>query len=165
MKTQFRKAITPAEIRSLVIFDRKVFHDYPADCFDRAQWLDYESWWMIIDGRKIGCCAFQLHADFQDDLREDRDNPPCRGSLYIATTGILPSFRGQGFGQLLKCWQIAYARHYGYERVTTNSRESNTPMIALNKKFGFRVLRTTPDYYVDPSEPTVVMELLLDETK
>ena len=43
---------------------------------------------MIIDSRKIGCCAFKRHVDFQDDLREDGGNPKLRGSLYIATTGI-----------------------------------------------------------------------------
>ena len=34
-------------------------------------------------------------------------------------------------------------------------------MIALNRKFGFRAIRTTPGYYANPSEATVVMELRL----
>ena len=33
MNTEFRKAIVPEEIRSLVIFDHKTFHKYPADWF------------------------------------------------------------------------------------------------------------------------------------
>jgi hypothetical protein len=35
-------------------------------------------------------------------------------------------------------------------------------MISLNKKFGFKVLRTTSDYYEAPWESTVVMELRFD---
>lgn len=161
MHTQFRRTIKPAEIRSLVIFDHKVFHRYPADWFDREDWQVYESWWMIIDGQKIGCCAFEHHVDFQDDVRGDAKNPPLRGSLYIVTTGILPRFRGLGLGNLLKCWQISYARRHGFRRIVTNTRRSNKLMIGLNKNFGFKILRTTCDYYEHPSEPTVVMELPL----
>jgi len=163
MKTEFRKALIPAEIRSLVALDHKVFSR--ADWFDPEDWRRYESWWMIVDNRKIGCCAFKRHVDLQDDLREDDENPRLRGSLYIVSTGILPSFRCRGFGTLLKSWQIAYARNHKFERIVTNTRKSNKSMIALNKKFGFKILRTTPAYYREPSEPTVVLELVLHPTK
>jgi ribosomal protein S18 acetylase RimI-like enzyme len=161
MKTEFRKAIVPAEVRSLVIFDRKAFHKYPADWFGHYDWKNCEAWWMIVDNRKIGCCAFEPHVDFQEDIREDAANRGLRGSLYIVTTGILPPFQGLGFGRLMKCWQVLYARRHGFTRLITNSRKSNRPMIGLNKKFGFKVIRTTPDYYENPREPTVVMELRL----
>lgn len=162
MRTQFRKAVIPDEIRSLVLFDHKAFHEYPADWFDRDTWRACEAWWLIVDGRKVGCCAFALHQNFEEDVREDCENPRVRDSLYIVTTGILPRFRGQALGSLMKCWQIAYARHHGFTRMVTNTRKSNQAMIALNKKFGFQVLRTTPDYYDNPREPTVVMERVLD---
>jgi ribosomal protein S18 acetylase RimI-like enzyme len=148
----------PTEIRSLVIFDHRAFHRYRSDWFSRDDWRAYESWWMIVDKRKVGCCAFELHADFQDDVGGGAENPHRPGSLYIATTGILPEFRRQGFGTLLKYWQVSYARHHGFTRIVTNTRKSNAPMIGLNKKAGFRVIRTTPDYYEEPREPTVVME-------
>jgi hypothetical protein len=67
MKTEFRNAIVPQEIRSLVIFDHKVFGEYRADWFDRDAWLAYDSWWLIVNDRKIGCCAFERHVDFQED--------------------------------------------------------------------------------------------------
>jgi ribosomal protein S18 acetylase RimI-like enzyme len=99
--------------------------------------------------------------DFQDDSREDGKNPHLRGSLYIVTTGILPTFQGLGFGGLLKSWQLLYAGRHGFTRVVTNTRKGNRRMIRLNEQFGFNVLRTTPNYYEDPREPTVVMELRL----
>ncbi|HWR52503.1 MAG TPA: GNAT family N-acetyltransferase [Bryobacteraceae bacterium] len=161
MNTVFRRAVLPKEIRSLMLFDRKAFHEHPADWFDREYWQACDPWWMIIENRKVGCCAFEHHVDFQEDVREDRKNRQLRGSLYIVTTGILPSFQGLGFGVLLKSWQLSYARRHGFTRVVTNTRKGNRPMIGLNKRFGFKVLRTTLDYYEDPRESTVVMELQL----
>jgi ribosomal protein S18 acetylase RimI-like enzyme len=156
MKTEFTKAILPQDLARLVAFDHKVFRK--ADWFPRAAWAGYESYWMIVDGVAVGCCAFQHHVDFQES--EENDNPPLRGSLYISTTGILPRFKGKGFGQLLKSWQIAYARRHGFTRVVTNHRASNYKIIELNKKFGFKIVRRPKaHYYEDPPEPTVVMEL------
>jgi ribosomal protein S18 acetylase RimI-like enzyme len=159
MNTIFRKALLPDEIRSLVIFDHKTFSEYEADWFGRDDWAQLESWWMIVDGIKVGCCAFERDADFQE--RNPLDIRPRRRSLYIATTGILPRFRSQGFGDLMKRWQISYARHHGFKRIVTNTRQSNQRTIALNRKHGFKVIRTTPGYYCDPPEPVVVMELNL----
>jgi ribosomal protein S18 acetylase RimI-like enzyme len=145
VKTEFRKAGAD-EIRSLMIFDRKAFREYPDDWFDREYWSVCESWWMIVDGKKVGCCAFEHGA---------------RGWLYITTTGILPEFRGVGLGSLLKGWQLAYARQRGFKRIITNTRKSNVAMIGLNRKFGFKIVQTKANYYRDPVEATVVMELRL----
>lgn len=159
MTTEFRRAVLPKELRSLIIFDHKAFQPYPADWFCSSDWARFETWWMIVDGRKIGCCAFERNVDFQGDIRENGENIYRRGSLYIATTGILPSFHRLGFGGLLKAWQIAYARSHGFTRMVTNTRKSNVPMINLNARFGFKTLRTTPNYYASPRESTIVMEL------
>jgi ribosomal protein S18 acetylase RimI-like enzyme len=144
-------------MRSLLAFDRKVFRE--PDWFPAEYWRICEAYWMLVDRRKVGCCAFQKNVDFQEDIREDGLNPRRKGSLYISTTGILPQFQGMGFGQLLKSWQIAYARHHGFTRIVTNTRRGNAAMIRLNRKFGFRTVRSTPRYYCDPTEATVVMEL------
>ena len=154
MRTEFRKAVLPRELRSLQAFDRKVFRS--SDWVPADYWRQCESHWMLVDGVKTGCCAFQSHVDFQEDC-----NPPRPGTLYISTTGILPKFQSQGLGQILKAWQIAYARRNGFTRIVTNTRKRNTAMLALNRKFGFRVIRTTARYYSDPTDATVVMQLIL----
>ncbi len=146
MKTEFRRAEVPREIRALQAFDRKVFSK--TDRFPADYWKVCESWWLIVSGVRVGCCAF-----------ENSEVP--KGSLYIATTGILPAMQRRGLGMLLKSWEIAYARRHGFTRMVTHSRKSNSAMIALNKRFGFRVARRIPGYYEEPSEPCVEMELLL----
>ncbi len=157
MKTEFRPAILPQELGSLLVFDRKVFPK--PDRFDRAYWQQCESHWLLVGRTKVGCCAFETHVDFHD---EEGRAPHRQGSLYISTTGILPRFQNQGFGPLLKSWQIAYARYHGYSRIITNCRKSNSRMIALNRQFGFRIVRTVPRYYSEPAASAVFMELLLD---
>ena len=159
MHTEFRPADPEHEMRSLLAFDRKVFR--PSDRFDKSYWRTLEVYWMLAAGVKVGCCAFETHVDFGEDSREDGLNPPMRGSLFIATTGILPRFQGRGFGRLLKAWEIAYAGYHGFHRIVTNTRKRNTAMIAMNRGFGFRILRTSPAYYDDPPDATVVMELRL----
>ena len=157
MKTEFKKAVLPKELDSLLAFDRKVFPK--PDCFDRAYWLQVESHWLIVGKTKVGCCAFEKHVDFHDASGRA---PKREGSLYISTTGILPKFQNRGFGPLLKSWEIAYARYHGFNRLITNCRKRNTRMIALNRQFGFRIVRTIARYYSEPTDSSVLMELLLD---
>ena len=156
MKLEFLKAGTK-DLRRLMAFDHAVFPE--SDWFDTDCWKTYESWWMLVDGVRAGCCAFERHVDFQEDLRRDGRNPRLRGSLYIASSGILPRLQGKGLGAVLKTWQIAYAQRHGFTRIVANTRKSNVRMIGLNRRFGFKVIRTTRDYYHDPAEATVVMEL------
>jgi ribosomal protein S18 acetylase RimI-like enzyme len=158
MKTEFRKAILPQEIPSLLAFDRKIFPS--ADRFDAVYWATCESYWLVVGKTKVGCCAFEKHVDFHDGFGYIA--PHRKGSLYISTTGILPRFQNQGFGPLLKAWQIAYARYHGFNRMITNCRKRNVRMIALNRRFGFRIVRTIPRYYMEPTDSAVLMELLLE---
>ena len=160
MKTEFRKVVVPDELRGLLAFDRKTFR--PSDRFDSAYWKELRSYWLLVNDTKVGCCAFQEHVDFQEDIREDASNPPSKGSIYIATTGILPRFQGLGFGRLLKSWEVSYARYNGFNRIVTNMRSKNRAMLSLNQSFRFQRSRTTKRYYSDPEDATVVMELSLD---
>ncbi|MEP6716038.1 MAG: N-acetyltransferase [Terriglobia bacterium] len=146
MKTEFRKVGLPKELRSLVSFDGKVFA--APDRFPASDWMEYESWWMLVRGVKVGCCAFA------------KDHPR-KGWLYIASTAIARRHQGRGFGTILKSWEIAYAKFHGFRRVVTHSRRSNAAMIALNRKAGFQVVREIGHYYAEPDESAVVMELKL----
>jgi ribosomal protein S18 acetylase RimI-like enzyme len=156
---EFRKCNPAREISALRSFDRKVFSK--GDLFTASEWRQYTSYWMILGGTVIGCCAFEHNVDFQEDLRNDESNQQLEGSLYIASTGILPSHQGKGLGRLLKSWEITYAKYHGFTRIVTNTRKKNRQMISLNRKFGFQIIRETRGYYSNPSDSTVVMELKL----
>jgi ribosomal protein S18 acetylase RimI-like enzyme len=145
---EFKRAQLPGELRALQAFDKKVFRK--SDVFPAEYWKQCEPYWLLIDGVKAGCCAFDKHTLH------------AKGTLYVSTTGILPRFQRRGLGQLMKQWQIAYARRHGFTRIVITTRKSNAAMITLNRKFQFKTVRTIPRYYADPSEPALVMELLLN---
>jgi GNAT superfamily N-acetyltransferase len=159
MNVTFRQAILPKELRALTAFDRRIFS--ASDRFSAAFWKECESWWMLVEGHKAGCCAFQRDVDFLEDEGPDALNSPRKGTLYITTTGLLPKYQGKGLGALLKAWEIAYARRHGFARIVTNTRRRNKRMVGLNKMFGFSIIRTTPRYYSGPVDAAVVMELRL----
>jgi GNAT superfamily N-acetyltransferase len=153
MNVEFRKAILPDEIEALCKFDHVAFESFPADLFDAEDWAQYESYWMIVNGRTVGCSAFLHDVDYDEQPR-----PKC---LYIVSTGTLPEVQGQGLGTKQKQWQIEYARLRGFEFIVTNMRQSNSRIMRLNEKFGFKARELVPGYYDDPDEAAVVMELKL----
>jgi ribosomal protein S18 acetylase RimI-like enzyme len=159
MHPELRKAILPEQASRLREFDVCVFG---SDAFEEDYWRGLlESYWVILEGQIVGCTAFSPNTDFQEDLRQDDENVFQEGTLYIETTGILPEYRGKGLGNYIKKWQLDYARQNGFKRIVTNCRESGSIIISLNKRHGFRVVRTTPAYYENPVEATVVMDILL----
>ena len=149
----FRRAILPDDIEALCEFDRRAFGEYPDDLFTEEDWAELESYWMIVDGKTIGCVALKRDVDYDEESRP--------GCLYIESTGILPEYQGQGFGSKAKAWQIEYAKKYGYGVIVTNMRESNVRSMELNKKFGFQPREVAPHYYSEPDESALVMELRL----
>jgi len=76
---------------------------------------DLQVYWILVDGSKAGGTAFYPHVDIQDDLREDGENVPQQGTLYIETTGLLAQHRGCGLGTKIKAWQIDYPKSDGFQ--------------------------------------------------
>jgi ribosomal protein S18 acetylase RimI-like enzyme len=153
MDIKFQKATLPGDLDDLLEFDHRTFGAYPDDLFEREDWSGCVSYWMFVNGIKVGCSAFQHNVDY--------DGAPRSGCLYIASTGILPEFQGRGFGKKEKQWQIEYAHRNGFAMMVTNMRQSNTRIIRLNRSLGFRYRGLDAAYYHNPDEPAVVMELSL----
>ena len=148
---EFRKAVIPDETDALCDFDQKVFGAYPDDLFSPEEWAEFESYWVRLNGVTIGCVALEPDVDY--------DGEPKPGSLFVASTGLLPDYQGRGYGSTIKKWQIDYGRQHGFKLIVTNARESNRRSIRLNQKFGFKVREIAPGYYSNPDEPATVMEL------
>jgi len=150
---EFRPAKLTDDLEALQRLDAIIFADYPGDLFSQEDWLLFDSYWMLDNGRVVGCAAFLANLDF--------DFSPRPGCIHIMTTGVLPELRGRGLGRKQKEWQIEYARSRGFELIVTNMRQSNLRMIHLNESLGFRFRQIAPGYYLDPPEDAVVMELRL----
>ena len=79
------------------------------------------------------------------------------GTLFIASTAIIPELHRMGFGSIWKSWQIAYARMHGFSEIVTNVRKSNVASLRLNQKFGFIVMKEVRNSYPD-GETALVLQ-------
>jgi mycothiol synthase len=59
------------------------------------------------------------------------------GVLNTGFTGVLRAYRQRGLATALKVRTIEYAKAAGYQAIRTGNEENN-PMLALNKKLGFK---------------------------
>jgi len=156
-RIEFRKARVPEELDALCAFDQKAFAQFPGDIFAASTWLTLDSYWLRVEGVLVGCTAMEPNVDYDGSSRP--------GSLFISSTGVLPEFQGRGYGSLQKKWQIEYARENGFQSILTNMRLSNHRIIRLNEKFGFVRRAIDQNYYKNPPEPALVMELRLSDSQ
>lgn len=153
MRLEIKKADS-ADNELLAEMDSRIFS--ASDAFPGDVWEDLISYWVILDGERIGSISMKHDSGYWSG-----EYPARPGCVYIASTGLLPEWRGKGLGEKLKAWEVDYARRLGFKVAVTNCRESNKKIIGLNKKFGFRAVKTHPNYYECPTEDSVVMELKL----
>ena len=70
--------------------------------------------------------------------------------VYQGFTGVRPEARGRGIGKWLKAAMLLHMRElYPDARwVSTDNAGSNAPMLAINKKLGFREYRAGSEYQI-----------------
>jgi mycothiol synthase len=68
--------------------------------------------------------------------------------VYQRFTGVLPSARGRGLGKWVKAAMLLHLRELypDFQWVSTDNAGSNAPMLAINKKLGFRQYRAGTEY-------------------
>lgn len=76
------------------------------------------------DGALVGVCGLHF--------------PPGKEDAWTFFTGVRRAHRGQGLAQALKLLAVEYAGRRGCKKVGTGNHERNQPMLAVNRKFGFR---------------------------
>ena len=157
------RLVNPQDSRVLKILDwieHQTFMEF--DRFSKKDWLCYVCYVLFCNEKPVGCCAMRHHNDVSI---QEKGFIWRRNSLYIVNTSILPSFQGLGFGRFLKSWEVAYARYHLFRRIVTNCRMSNRTIIEINLDFGFIPVASLADYYHDPEEDSLVLELILKTKK
>ena len=74
---------------------------------------------------------------------------------------IIPEKRGYGFSKLIMERAIIAAKVKKAEKVFLEVRESNEAAISLYSRYNFKEISKRPDYYSNPTEAAVVMQLTL----
>ena len=74
-----------------------------------------------------------------------------------------PDRRRQHIGSELLEDMLDYADYEGYTAIFLEVRDSNSAAIALYHKNGFELIGKRADYYKDPVEDALIMELVIED--
>lgn len=105
---------------------------------------DYTAYPQFFNDRILGAAWFRREGQL---LAVDGDNwvgfasvslSPGTQSAYNATTGVIRAYRGRKIAQALKIMAARYARQHGALTIRTDNDSLNTPILAINRKMGYR---------------------------
>ncbi len=103
----------------------------------QAPWFRREGQLLAVDGDQwIGMAPVSLF--------------PETHSAYNLHTGVLPAYRGRKIATSLKVLAARYARQNGALSILTDSNLRNAPILAINRKMGYKP---------QPGKYTLVCEL------
>ncbi|MBI2035989.1 MAG: GNAT family N-acetyltransferase [Candidatus Liptonbacteria bacterium] len=157
MDLEIRKADSIMDATALLDLDQKTFPK--ADAFsDPSIWLGLQCFLLWYGKQPIASFALALNRDHRWKIDKRIYTPK---SIFIVTTGILPAYQGMKLGRVLKEFQIAYTRLNGFHKIEATARVSNERIITLNKRFGFKEKEIISEFYENPAEDMVVLELKL----
>jgi GNAT superfamily N-acetyltransferase len=95
--------------------------------------LELDGSFAVVEDQRL--VAFAL-------LIVDRD----RRRAWNEMTGTLPSHRGRGLATIVKSATIRWAGANGIDRIVTNNDAENSPMLAINRRLGYRPVKMIVDY-------------------
>lgn len=130
---------TQAERRKLHAVNRETAFDIPGWAGD---WMNFEDFEKLVCGSVWYRPAGQIVAADGDQViglsavRILQDE----GMSYNLMTGVLRPYRGRGIATALKLLAIRYARGEGMKTMRTDNDSLNGPMLAVNRKLGYRPL-------------------------
>jgi GNAT superfamily N-acetyltransferase len=83
-------------------------------------------------------------------ITDTRWAPYSRTIIHQGFTGVRPEARGRGIGKWIKAAMLLHMRELypDAQWVSTDNAGSNAPMLAINKKLGFRQYRAGTEYQV-----------------
>ena len=83
------------------------------------------------------------------------------GELHINNVAIRDAYRRRGIGYMLLRRAIEQGKKMGVNCAFLEVRSGNSAAQALYKKCGFKAITRRPNYYSDPLEDAIVMNLIL----
>lgn len=81
--------------------------------------------------------------------------------VQIANIAVHPDFRKMGIGQKLLDVLLEISQKEDAAIITLEVRESNIPAVSLYKKCGYEVVGVRKNYYTNPTENAILMNLYL----
>ena len=110
---------------------------------------DYDEVYVVEDNRKLVAYANLRHVG--------DDRPECEVMRICAE----PDYRRKKYADKLMERMLQFARTRKAASVLLEVRASNDPAMALYRKHGFSEISRRRDYYSNPTEDAVIMQLVL----
>ncbi len=85
------------------------------------------------------------------------------GEIQIVNLATHPDARRRGYARKLLCGLIEGYKKYGFTSFSLEVRESNTAAISLYGSLGFRTVGSRVNFYKNPTENALLMELIFNE--
>jgi GNAT superfamily N-acetyltransferase len=140
------RAVSDVDPRVVFRIDDATTPDVPSH--ERQQPMPYDQWeqWFLRDPLFQAEGSFVAYADgepaaislLQADLESGRAT-----NTYTAT---LREFRGRGLGRAAKLGSIRWAAAHGITSMSTINDETNAPMLAINRRLGYRPIGRRVEY-------------------
>lgn len=83
------------------------------------------------------------------------------GELHINNVAVRDAYRRNGIGYMLLSRAIEQGKRMGVNSAFLEVRSGNSAAQALYKKCGFKPVARRPNYYSEPLEDAIVMNLIL----
>lgn len=83
------------------------------------------------------------------------------GELHINNVAVREAYRRNGIGHLLLSRAVEQGKRMGATTAFLEVRSGNLAAQALYKKCGFKAIAQRPNYYSDPPEDAIVMNMVL----
>lgn len=91
----------------------------------KAPWFNREGQLLAVDGDQwVGMAPVSIFLETH--------------MAYNLHTGVLPAYRGRKIATSLKVLAARYARRYGAKQIIDDSNLHNAPILAINRKMGYR---------------------------
>ena len=129
---------TPALRRALYELYGRTMVDIPG--YEARSFMAYETWSQFLVGGKGFRPDWVIIAADGDRLVGVTQAIDCQDHIYTNHTLVDQAFRGRGIARALKVLAIRAAIRHGAPSMRTGNDSLNGPMLALNRKLGYKPL-------------------------
>ena len=143
-KLEIRR-MTAADVPAVAEIEKRVFTDAWSECiFEEALMFPNQIFFVLTeDGRLVGYCGLMTVLD----------------EGQIMNIAVEEDCRRKGYGRLLIKEMLKYGEQHGISLYTLEVRESNAAARKMYEGFGFRETGRRKNYYTEPVETAVLMDL------
>jgi ribosomal protein S18 acetylase RimI-like enzyme len=124
---------TERKLHDLCVATERDIPGFPGDHMPFTEWRKWH-----IEGERVPHDGVILALDGDRVVGTSILRREETGAFYTTYTGVHREYRGRGLALALKLLSVRVAKRYGAPYMRTNNDSTNEPMLAVNRKLGYR---------------------------